>query len=115
MLLETRRARILVDEGPPEADVAGQLIRMGIHSLSAIVLTHPQRDHVGGAAEVIRRLAVAQVLEPGLQVTGPESEEALAAARQRGVSIRVVRTGSSFRVGRLRLNVLWPADAGAPR
>jgi len=114
VLLETRRARILVDEGPPEADVAGQLIRMGIHSLSAIVLTHPQRDHVGGAAEVIRRLAVAQVLEPGLQVAGPESEEALAAARQRGVSIRVVRAGSSFRVGRLRLSVLWPADAGAP-
>jgi competence protein ComEC len=114
VLLETRQARILVDEGPPEADVAGQLIRMGIHSLSAIVLTHPQRDHVGGAAEVVRKLAVAQVLEPGLQVTGPESEEALAAARERGASIRVVRTGTSFRVGRLRLNVLWPADAGAP-
>jgi beta-lactamase superfamily II metal-dependent hydrolase len=83
-----------VDEGPPEADVAGQLIRMGIHSLSAIVLTHPQRDHVGGAADVIRRLAVAQVLEPGLQVTGPVSEEALAAARRRR-STCVVRAGSS--------------------
>jgi len=115
VLLETRRARVLVDEGPPEADVAGQLIHMGIHSLSAIVLTHPQRDHVGGAADVVRRLTVAQVLEPGLQVTGPESEETLASARQRGVPIRVVRTGSSFRLGRLRLNVLWPADAGTPR
>ena len=76
MLLETPSARILVDEGPPEADVAGQLARMGVRSLSAIVLTHPQRDHVGGAADVIRRLRVREVLDPGLAATGPESEEA---------------------------------------
>jgi competence protein ComEC len=114
VLLETRRARILVDEGPPEADVAGQLERMGIGSLSAVVLTHPQRDHVGGAADVIRRLDVAEVLEPGLETTGPESEEALAAARSRNVPVRIVRAGSSFRVGRLRIRVFWPADAGSP-
>ena len=64
-LLETPSARVLVDEGPPEANVAGQLARMGIHSLSAIVLTHPQRDHVGGAADVIRRLRVARGARAG--------------------------------------------------
>jgi competence protein ComEC len=113
-LLETPRARVLVDEGPPEADVAGQLARMGVRSLSAIVLTHPQRDHVGGAADVLRRVRVGEVLDPGLAATGPESDEALAVARQRRVPVRVVRTGSSFAVGRLRIRVLWPEDAGAP-
>jgi competence protein ComEC len=39
-LLETPGARILVDEGPPDANVAGQLARMGVRSLSAIVMTH---------------------------------------------------------------------------
>jgi competence protein ComEC len=113
-LLETPRARVLVDEGPPEADVAGQLVRMGIRSLSAIVLTHPQRDHVGGAAAVLRRLEVGEVLDPGLAASGPESEEALAVARQRPVPVRLVRTGTSFRAGRLRIRVLWPEDAGTP-
>jgi competence protein ComEC len=112
VLLETRRARILVDEGPPEADVAGQLRAMGIRWLTAIVLTHPQRDHVGGAAEVIRRLDITQVLEPGLVATGPERDEALAAARARRIPIRVVREGTTFRLARLRLRVLWPEDAG---
>ena len=114
VLLETRRARILVDEGPPEANVAGQLRALGIRWLSAIVLTHPQRDHVGGAAAVVRTLDVAEVLEPGLAASGPESEEALAAARTRSIPIKVVRAGTSFGLGRLRVHVLWPEDEGTP-
>jgi competence protein ComEC len=114
VLLETRRARVLVDQGPPEADVARQLTDMGVRSISAIVMTHPQRDHVGGAAGVIRRIRVGEVLEPGLAASGPESEEALEVARTRGVPVQVVRAGTIFRAGRLVLNVLWPADPGTP-
>jgi len=114
VLLETPSARVLVDQGPPEADVAGQLVRMGVRALSALVLTHPQRDHVGGAAEVIRRLRVERVLDPGLAATGPEREEAIAAARERGVPVEVVRAGTSVRAGGLVLRVLWPEDAGTP-
>jgi len=112
-LLETPSARVLVDEGPPEADVAGQLARMGIHSLSAIVLTHPQRDHVGGAAEVIEHVSVAEVLDPELAATGPDSRAAHAAARERHIPVHVVRSGMTFRSGGLVLDVLWPEDAGA--
>jgi competence protein ComEC len=112
ILLETPSARVLVDQGPPEANVAGQLLRMGVPSLSALVLTHPQRDHVGGAAEVIRRLRVGTVLDPGLAATGPEREEAVAAARDRGVAVRIARAGSRFRIGGLVLRVLWPEDGG---
>jgi competence protein ComEC len=114
VLLETPSARVLVDQGPPEANVAGQLARMGVRSLSALVLTHPQRDHVGGAADVIRRLRVGTVLDPGLAATGPEREEAVAAARERRVPVRVVRSGSELRAGGLVLRVLWPPDPGLP-
>ena len=65
VLLETPSARLLVDQGPPEANVADQLQQMGIRSLSALVLTHPQRDHIGGAADVIRRLEVGACSIPG--------------------------------------------------
>jgi competence protein ComEC len=85
---------------------------MGIRSLSAVVLTHPQRDHVGGAAEVITRLRVGTVLDPHLTATGPDREEAVAAARRRRVPVRLVRTGSEFKVGGLVLRALWPPDPG---
>ena len=114
VLLETPSARVLVDEGPPEANVARQLARLGVRSLSALVLTHPQRDHVGGAADVIRQLRVGVVLDPGLAATGPEREEAVAAARERRVPVREVRSGSEFRAGGLVLRILWPPDPGLP-
>lgn len=113
-LLETASARVLVDQGPPEAGVAGQLARMGVRSLSAVVLTHPQRDHVGGAAHVIRQLRVGMVLDPFLAATGPEREEAVAAARERGVPVRPIRAGSEFKAGGLVLRVLWPPEPGLP-
>jgi competence protein ComEC len=114
VLLETPSARVLVDQGPPEANVARQLAGLGIRSLSAVVLTHPQRDHVGGAADVIRQVKVGVVLHPGLAATGPEHDEAIAAARARGVLVRLVRDGSELRTGGLRLRALWPRDAGLP-
>lgn len=114
VLLETASVRVLVDQGPPEADVAGQLLRLGVRSLSAVVLTHPERDHVGGAGDVLRRLRVGLVLDPRLAATGPEHEEALAAARARGVPVRELRAGTELRAGGLGLRALWPRDAGLP-
>jgi len=114
VLLETPRARVLVDQGPPEGDAAAQLVDMGIGSLSAVVLTHPQRDHVGGAADVLRRLDVGQVLDPDLAATGPEREQALRVARADDVPVGVVRAGATYRTGGLVLRALWPADAGTP-
>ena len=72
-LIQVPGGAVLVDEGPPEADVAAQLERLGVKSLSMIVLTHPQRDHVGGAAKVLRKLRVGLVLDPAIPATAPTS------------------------------------------
>jgi competence protein ComEC len=112
ILVEAPGGAVLVDQGPPEADVASQLRRLGIRSLAAVVLTHPQRDHVGGAAAVIRRLHVGTVLDPALAVRGPEYDDAIDTARRRDVPVEVLRAGDELRLGRLRLRVLWPDGPG---
>jgi competence protein ComEC len=114
VLLEVVEGAILVDQGPPEADVANQLRRLGLRSLSAVVLTHPQRDHVGGAADVLRRLQVDTVLDPVLPAESPDQSSALATARSRRVPVVVARAGAAYRLGRLRLRVLWPDGPGTP-
>ena len=113
-LVEAPGAAVLVDEGPPEADVAGQLRRLGVRSLTAIVLTHPQRDHIGGAPRVVDRLDVGAVAEPGIQAPSPDREAVLVAARRLGVPVVVVHSGEVFELGKLVLRILWPDDPGLP-
>ena len=113
-LLEVPGGAVLVDEGPPEADVAGQLHAMGIRSLAAIVLTHPQRDHIGGAAAVLDGLRVGEVEDPGIEAPSADHDAAMAAARRRHVPVEIVHEGDTFRIGRLRLRILWPDEPGLP-
>jgi competence protein ComEC len=114
ILVEAPGAAMLVDQGPPEGRAADQLRRRGLRRLSLLVLTHPQRDHVGGARDVIRRLDVSLVLDPGLRANSPYRDDAVAEARRRGVRVVIARAGEALRVGPLRVRVLWPKDAGAP-
>jgi competence protein ComEC len=114
ILLQTGDGAVLVDQGPPEADVAQQLRRLGIRRLAALVLTHPQRDHVGGAAAVLARVDVDAVLDPRLPVPSPYEREALEEAAENRVRLIVARAGSALRLGRLRLRVLWPDGPGTP-
>jgi competence protein ComEC len=113
-LLQVPQGAVLIDEGAPEADVAGQLWKLGVRSLALIVLTHPQRDHVGGAAKVLDRLHVGFVLDPAIPSSSTDEKAALAAARRRHVRIVVARAGEGFRLGELHLRVLWPDGPGPP-
>jgi competence protein ComEC len=112
VLLEAPGARLLVDQGPPEAHVADQLRRLGVRWLTAVVLTHPQRDHVGGAADVLRREHVAFVLDPGIPFASAYERGALHEARAHHVPVVLARAGDAYRFGTLRVTVLWPAGPG---
>jgi competence protein ComEC len=94
--------------------MASQLRRLGVKSLSLVVLTHPQRDHVGGAEQVLKKLSVGAVLDPAIPSESPEERAARAAARGHGVKIVVARAGEGFRIGQLRIRVLWPDGQGSP-
>ena len=112
ILLQVAEGSVLVDEGPPEANVAQQLRSLGVRRLAAVVLTHPQRDHIGGADTVLRRIAVDRVLDPRLTRSSTYERAALAEAEERGVEVVEARAGDAFRLGRLHLRVLWPDRAG---
>jgi competence protein ComEC len=113
ILLQVPQGAVLVDQGPPEADVAAQLEDLGVEGLVALVLTHPQRDHIGGAPDVLDAIDVGAVLDPRIPAESEDHDAVLEAAEASDVPVVPVRAGQRLAVGALRLSVLWP-DGPAP-
>jgi len=103
ILLEPRDGDpVLVDAGPYDAHVAEQLRDRGVDRLAALVVTHPDADHDGGAADVLRGLDVSHLLY------ARAGDATLAAAAATGAGREPVAEGSALRSGDLRIRVLWP-------
>ncbi|MEI7761208.1 MAG: ComEC/Rec2 family competence protein, partial [Thermoleophilia bacterium] len=113
ILLETPQGAILVDAGPPEARVDRQLRRLGLHALAALIATHAHRDHVGGGPAVLRSLEVGRVIDPMQPGAGFDEHELRRTARLLGVPLVPARSGHTYALGRLRLQMLWPDHAGS--
>ena len=60
--------QVLIDSGPPRK-ILSQLVRimpLFDRSLDAIIMTHPDQDHIGGFADVLKNYSVGKVFEPGI-------------------------------------------------
>jgi len=91
-LIQAGGHAVLVDAGPPGDHIASLLGGEGVRRLDLLIITHGQADHEGGKPEVLAHF-------PGTPV--------LDGAR--------VHAGEVLRIGRIRLDVLWPpAGRGIP-
>jgi competence protein ComEC len=59
--------QVLVDGGPNAKVLSelGQVMEWYDKSIDMIVATHPDKDHIGGLVDVLKRFEVSRVLEPG--------------------------------------------------
>ena len=107
-LLQLGEKSLLVDSGRPGGAALGELRRAGVDALSALVGTHAQSDHVGGADEVLRSLTVGLLIDGRDGVADDEGREMALVARARGVRSMRPRAGDRLRIGDMRVDVLWP-------
>lgn len=113
ILVETARHALLFDAGPgPESTHAGErivvpyLVANGVPVLDALVVSHADADHAGGAAAVFDGVRVRQLLG-GL----PPSNRLWARARADGAEALRCTAGQRWRWDDVEFSVLWP-DAG---
>jgi competence protein ComEC len=101
-------ASILIDGGPDPAEVATKLSALGVKRIDLLVATHPHADHVAGLPAVLARFPVGLVLDPGCRESTPAYKEFLKALRDEDLPTEHPRTGETFQVGDVRVQVLAP-------
>ncbi|HEX6306723.1 MAG TPA: DNA internalization-related competence protein ComEC/Rec2 [Longimicrobiales bacterium] len=106
---------LLVDTGPRTARMdAGRdrvvpyLMRQGARRVDMLILTHPDADHIGGAAAVLDALATGLVIDPGVPAGKDMFIDLIAAARHSGQRWTAARAGMSFDVDGVGVTLLYP-------
>ena len=107
---------ILVDAGGiagTSFDIAGRVVvpalrAVGVRALHALVLTHPDPDHLSGAPGVLRAFPLASIWEGVPVPPHPARGDLVARARDRGIVWRTVRPGDIDRAGDVEIRVLHP-------
>nr|WP_284506830.1 ComEC/Rec2 family competence protein [Caballeronia sp. GAFFF1] len=110
LVVETARHTLLFDAGPgPESTHAGErivapyLLATGVRSLDALVVSHSDSDHAGGAPAVLQAVAVRQLLA-SLPASHPLWSDA---GKRGGDTLRCV-AGQHWIWDRVDFRVLWP-------
>ena len=110
--VQTRAHDLVFDAGPPygsEADAGSRVIlpylrAIGVRRLDRLVLSHEDSDHVGGAASVLRALAVDTVL-----AGRPEATSRWWSARQASTVVQRCSAGQGWTRDGVRFDMLHPA------
>ncbi|MXX18702.1 MAG: ComEC/Rec2 family competence protein, partial [Dehalococcoidia bacterium] len=99
--------RVVVDGGPSGIVLARELSDVLPHwqrGIAAVVLTHPDADHVSGLPALLERFDVGQVYD-----NGQPRETAVFAGYEAAAGTRqTLRRGDVFEVGGVRFEALWP-------
>lgn len=111
VLVQAELGRVLVDAGPGFRwdDTVRALRREGVNQLDALVLTHPDAQHMGAALPVMEEVPVREVWVPAVLWNSPILKEILRQAEAGGIPIRRLQAGDSGSwPGDLFWEVLWP-------
>lgn len=95
--------RLVVDTGPRSETTSQGLLTVvpylrstGAQVVDALLLTHADSDHVGGATDLLQTMAVRRLIVSGEGEESPAMREVLQTARGRGVEIVRIRRGQSL-------------------
>lgn len=118
--LKSPRGRwVLVDTGPrTEGNDAGARVvapffrSRGVRRLAALVLTHPDLDHIGGAPAVLDAVDVETVFDPGSAVGKPAYLDVLRGAEAEGAPWLPLARGRVLELDGVELRALHPPPPG---
>ena len=104
--------QILIDAGPSAKVLSklGAVMPFWDRSIDAVVMTHPDSDHIAGFVSVFERYDVGMVIESGASASTSVARTVDQAAADENSQQKLVKAGDVFEIDGVWFEVLWPAD-----
>ncbi len=107
--------QILIDGGP-DSTVVGKIakqIPFWDRSIDLAILSHPEKDHMSGLIEILKRYKVDYILWSGVKMNSSEYLEwlkVLVAQKNKRAKIITAFAGQNIKVGDLKIKILSPSE-----
>ncbi len=107
LLVRSHEAAIMIDTGEngDGEKLVERLKELGIEKLDLLILTHFDKDHIGGADKIIRNIPIDQILLPDYEKDSKQYAQLLAAAAEAGKEITYLKQDLALKYGELDLTV----------
>lgn len=112
ILLSSEGKNILIDTG--EEDDGDKLLtymeKNGIDRIDEMILTHFDKDHVGGADQIIDRMEVGRIYQPDYDSDSRQFLEYDESVRRKKAEVKVLSTPVNFMCGAMEVHVYPPLN-----
>ncbi|MFH1036553.1 MAG: ComEC/Rec2 family competence protein [Patescibacteria group bacterium] len=104
--------QVLIDGGPDSAvlEKLSQEMPFWDRSLDMIILTHPEKDHISGLLEVLKRYKVDYIVWNGVKRKTTEYEEWLNLIGGSKAQVKIVHAGQKIKLGDAVLDIIYPFE-----
>lgn len=101
---------VLIDTGLNKTgtEIVAYLNKNGVARLDLMLITHYDKDHVGGADTVLENVAVDRVIGPNYMSDSKQYTQFEKAARKKGVEIELISSDAQISFGPLSLQIDAP-------
>ena len=108
IVLAEEEYTVLIDCGESDdgTEIIQHLQEMGTDEIDCLIITHFDKDHIGGAADVLDAFTVKRLLEPGYTPEKPDSEEYISyreALLRNGITPEVLDKDICINVGSMHI------------
>jgi len=105
--------QILIDGGPDDKilEKLGREMPFWDRSIDMIILTHPEKDHVLGLIEVLKRYKITDILWTGIVRNTSEYEEWIKLIPEEGAAVKIIKAGERIRfTDDIFMDVIYPLE-----
>lgn len=104
--------QILIDGGDGNniLEKLGKYMPLLDHKIELVVMTHPDKDHMGGLIEVLKYYQVEQILETGIKCDKTLCKEWDRLIEEKNIPVINAYFGQRIKTGDLNIAVLYPFE-----
>jgi competence protein ComEC len=114
ILIKTKNnQQILIDGGPNNSvvDKLGKTLPFYDKKIELIILTHPDKDHINGLIEVVKRYQVDKILTTGIECSTEVCQILSEQIQKKEIPIKIAQAGQTISLGdNVFLGILNPLE-----